>query len=185
LLIVVIEGPLCGHECGDRSDRCVVRTGRPADRWPGVAALANRARRWGSAQGSGHGDLGAAVTGMTGHDPMGEEAAAVRVVLAGTGPPGRFLGAVRDSAVAVHDQLSGTAPHPSPPSPSWPAWCRRWTFGLRAGGGPWRSIGASGRLLEEKSQHFPNFPAVFSGSPVTVGGERTRGRAGRSSPPPR
>ena len=52
---------------------------------------------------------------MTGHQPVGEETAAMGVVLARAGAPGRLLGAVRDGAVTVHDQLSETAPHPSPP----------------------------------------------------------------------
>lgn len=143
--------------------------------------------------GAGDRDLGAAGTGMTSHQAVGEEAAAVGVVLAGAQSPGCLLGAVRDGAVTVHDQLSGTAPHPSPPHrrgrhapaerPSDP--------GVARGGlGP--SIGASRRLLEEISQRFPNFlpfsqgprPAL-TGSLVRGAGEPTPGRGGRSSPPPR
>jgi hypothetical protein len=72
-----------------------------------------RGRR--SGLGRGDRDLGAAGAGMAGHQPVGEEAAAMGVVLARAGAPGRLLGAVRDGAVTMHDQLSGTAPHPSPP----------------------------------------------------------------------
>jgi hypothetical protein len=60
-------------------------------------------------------DLGTASTGMAGHEAVGEEATAVGVVLAGARPSGGLFGAVRDGPVTMHDQLSETAPHPSPP----------------------------------------------------------------------
>jgi hypothetical protein len=46
------------------------------------------------------------------HQPVGEEAAAVGVILSGTGSAGGLLRAVRDGAVTVHHQLSETALHP-------------------------------------------------------------------------
>jgi hypothetical protein len=129
----------------------------------GAGGGAGSVRR--SALRGGDRNLGAAGTGVAGHQAVGEESAAVGVVLAGARPSGRLLGAIRDGSVTMHDQLAETAPHPSPPHR-----CRRLIPDgetlcppIRRGS-LWPCIGATGRLLEKISQHLPNSPlARFSG----------------------
>ena len=147
-----------------------------------------------SVLGSGDRHLGAAGTGVARHDPGGEEAATMWVILSGTGPPGGLLRAVRDGAVTMHNQLSETALHPPHlPFLDWILRPRREpsvalpfpTPGEVSG----RSIGATWGLLEE----FRNAPPISSlatsrvvtGSRVTPGGQWAPGPVGRSSPPPR
>jgi len=109
--VVIGSGPGPPPEIGEGD-------GRVGGRLAGFGAGAGVWWSGGSGLGGGHRDLGAAGTGMTSHQAVGEEAPAVGMVLAGTGPPGLLLGAVCDRAVTVHDQLSGTAPHLLVTSPS-------------------------------------------------------------------
>jgi|SRR5580658_8653604 hypothetical protein len=146
------EGP-CQREpwpgCGARG---VV----PGPGGPGTGGVGPAVKWWGSVLGCGDGDLGATGAGVAGHQAVGEEAAAVGMVLARAGPPGHLLRAVRDGAVAVHDQLSETAPHPSPPHGSPPAVPAGDLLFPGSREGLWRCIGARRGLLEEFSQHIPN-----------------------------
>src|SRR5476651_1349195 len=68
-----------------------------------------------SVLGCGDWDLGATGAGVARHQAVGEETAPVGMVLARAGATGCLFRAVRDGAVAVHDQLSETAPHRCPP----------------------------------------------------------------------
>jgi hypothetical protein len=162
----------------------VLRGGVSADRGVGDRSGASAGGR-GSDLGCAHRHLGAAGAGMTRHQAMGEESAAVGVVFAGARAPGRLFRAVRDGAVTVHDQLSEAAPHPSPPHRC-AGFTGRGTLVPRSVG---EVSGAASARRGVSLRGFRNIapipPVALSGSPVTAAGEPAPDPGRRSSRPPR